>query len=148
MDCFQSILVNLGTMKKTLFILLIIIVFGCEKNEGTTLWRLWYAVQLPPNYDLKVTYNSDKYFDSDERDTVYVHDSSYVQYLDGFWIGQHLQDHKNDGYYVNVQIDSLTPYDGRLGVFVYANDTSLLDSVFYPYGTSQITLEGEIPENF
>jgi hypothetical protein len=123
-------------------------VFGCEKNEGTTLWRLWYAVQLPPNYDLKVTYNSDKYFDSDERDTVYIHDSSYVQYLDGFWIGQHLQDQKNDGYYVNVQIDSLTPYDGRLGVFVYANDTSLLDSVFYPYGTSQITLEGEIPENF
>ncbi len=148
MDCFQSILVNLGIMKKTLFILLIIIVFGCEKNEGTNLWRLWYAVQLPPNYDLKVTYNSDKYFDSDERDTVYVNDSSYVQYLDGFWIGQHLQDHKNDGYYVNVQIDSLTPYDGKLGVFVYANDTSLLDSVFYPYGTSQITLEGAIPENF
>ena len=122
--------------------------FGCEKNEGTTLWRVWYAVQLPPNYDLKVTYNSDKYFDADERDTVYVHDSSYVQYLDGFWIGQQLQDHKNDGYYINVQIDSLTPYEGKLGVFVYANDTSLLDSILYPYGTNNLTLEGEIPANF
>ena len=135
-------------MKKTLFLLLAITLLGCEKNEGTDLWRIWYAVQLPPNYDLKITYNSDKYFDAGSRDTIYVHDSSYVQYLDGFWIGQHLQDHKDDQYYINVQIDSLTPYEGHLGVFVYANDTSLLDSILYPYGKNEITLQGDIPLNF
>ena len=135
-------------MKKTLFLLLAITLLGCEKNEGTDLWRIWYAVQLPPNYDLKITYNSDKYFDAGSRETIYVHDSSYVQYLDGFWIGQHLQDHKDDQYYINVQIDSLTPYEGHLGVFVYANDTSLLDSILYPYGKNEITLQGDIPLNF
>ena len=123
-------------------------VCSCNKNEGTVLWRVWYAVQLPPNYDLKITYNSDKYFDSGTRDTVFIHDTSYVQYLDGFWIGQHLQDHKDDGYYINVKIDSLTPYEGFLGVYVYANDTSLLDSAFYPYGTTEINLRGDIPINF
>ena len=35
-----------------------------------------------------------------------------------------------------------------LGVFVYANDTSLLDSVLYQYGTKEITLQGDIPLNF
>ena len=135
-------------MKKLLILLVVITLWGCTKNEGTVLWRVWYAVQLPPNHDLKITYNSDKYFDSGVHDTVYVHDSSYVQQLDGFWIGQHLQSNKDDGYYINVQIDSLTPYDGHLGVFVYANDTSLIDSVLYPYGTKEITLQGDIPLNF
>ena len=135
-------------MKKLLFLFLAFIVYGCAENEGTVLWRVWYAVQLPPDYDLKVTYNSDKYFDSGYRDTVFVHDTSYVQYLEGFWIGQHLQSNKNDGYYINVQIDSLTPYEGYLGVYVYANDTSLLDSVLYPYGTDEIILQGDIPLNF
>ncbi|MBI35592.1 MAG: hypothetical protein CMP67_09570 [Flavobacteriales bacterium] len=135
-------------MKKLFILLFIFTLYSCEKNEGTIIWRVWYAVQLPPDYDLKVTYNSDKYFDSGVRDTVYIHDSSYVQYVDGFWIGQHLQDHKDAGYYINVQIDSLTPYDGYLGVYVYANDTSLLDSVLYPYGTNEVILQGEIPQNF
>lgn len=135
-------------MKKLLVLLTALTILGCTKNDGTVLWRVWYAVQLPPNHDLKITYNSDKYFDSGVRDTVFIHDSSYVQELDGFWIGQHLQDKKDDGYYINVQIDSLTPYDGHLGVFVYANDTSLIDSVLYPYGTKEITLQGDIPLNF
>ena len=116
-------------MKKLLIFLMFFAVLSCKEDEGTIIWRVWYAVQLPPDHDLKITYNSDKYFDSGVRDTVFVHDSSYVQYLDGFWIGQRLQDDKKNGYYINVQIDSLTPYDGHLGVFVYANDTTLLDSV-------------------
>ena len=141
-------MVNLESMKKTFFLLFLITVFGCEENEGSDLWRVWYAVQLPPTHDLKITYNSDKYFDSNQRDTIFIHDTSYVQYLDGFWVGQHLQDHRDDGYYINVQIDSLTPYDGHLGVFVYVNDTSLIDSVLYPYGTNEITLQGDLPLNF
>tara|TARA_Y100000589_G_scaffold227245_1_gene214725 strand:+ start:374 stop:781 length:408 start_codon:yes stop_codon:yes gene_type:complete len=135
-------------MKKTLFLLFLITMFGCEENEGSDIWRVWYAVQLPPIYDLKITYNSDKYFDSNQRDTIFVHDTSYVQFLDGFWVGQHLQDHKDDGYYINVKIDSLIPYEGHLGVFVYVNDTSLIDSVLYTYGTKEITLQGDIPLNF
>lgn len=147
-NAFRVKLANFVMMKKLLIFLMFFTVLSCKKDEGTIIWRVWYAVQLPPDHDLKITYNSDKYFDSGIRDTVYVHDSSYVQYLDGFWIGQHLQDDKEDGYYINVQIDSLTPYDGRLGVFVYANDTSLIDSVLYPYGTKEITLKGEIPLYF
>ena len=139
---------NLEVMKKLLVLLIIFTFFGCTKNDGSVLWRVWYAVQLTPNYDLKVTYNSDKYFDSGVRDTVFIHDSSYVQQLDGFWIGQHLQDKKDNGYYINVKIDSLNSYDGHLGVYVYANDTSLIDSFLYPYGTKEITLQGKIPLNF
>lgn len=135
-------------MKKLLFLVFTLIVLGCTNNNGTVLWRVWYAVQVPPNYDLKITYNSDKFFDSGVHDTIYVHDSSYVQQLDGFWIGQRLQENKEHGYYINIKIDSLTPYDGHLGVFVYANDTSLLDSVLYPYGRKEITLQGDIPINF
>ncbi len=135
-------------MKKLIGFLFIIALLGCQKDDGRIIWRVWYAVQLPPDHDLKITYNSDKFFDSGVYDTIVVHDSDYVQQLDGFWIGQRLQDDKENGYFINVQIDSLTPYDGRLGVFVYANDTSLLDSVYYPYGTESISLEGDIPENF
>ena len=135
-------------MKKLLFLSVLVAFVSCNKNEGANLWRVWYAVQVPPNYDLKITYNSDKYFDSGIRDTVYVHDSSYVQQLDGFWIGQRLQEDKENGYYINIQIDSLTPYEGNLGVFVYANDTNLIDSILFPYGRKEITLKGNIPVNF
>ncbi|MFT4900212.1 MAG: hypothetical protein ACI9U0_002013 [Flavobacteriales bacterium] len=135
-------------MKKILILLLVIVVLGCSKNEGTPIWRIWYAVQVTPNYDLSITYNSDKYFDSGKRDSVFVNDTSYSQQLDGFWVGQRLQDNKDDGYYINVQLNELDEYEGYLGVFVYVNDTNLIDSVLYPYGTSEITLQGEIPVIF
>lgn len=135
-------------MKKVLILLLVIVVLGCSKNEGTPIWRIWYAVQVTPNYDLSITYNSDKYFDSGKRDSVFVNDTSYSQQLGGFWVGQRLQDNKDDGYYINVQLNELDEYEGRLGVFVYVNDTNLIDSVLYPYGTSEITLQGEIPVTF
>ena len=135
-------------MKKILILLLVIVVLGCSKNEGTPIWRIWYAVQVTPNYDLSITYNSDKYFDSGKRDSVFVNDTSYSQQLDGFWVGQRLQDNKDDGYYINVQLNELDEYEGYLGVFAYVNDTNLIDSVLYPYGTSEITLQGEIPVIF
>tara|TARA_B110000091_G_scaffold34479_1_gene36556 strand:- start:216 stop:623 length:408 start_codon:yes stop_codon:yes gene_type:complete len=135
-------------MKKILILLLVIVVLGCSKNEGTPIWRIWYAVQVTPNYDLSITYNSDKYFDSGKRDSVFVNDTSYSEQLDGFWVGQRLQDNKDDGYYINVQLNELDEYEGYLGVFVYVNDTNLIDSVLYPYGTSEITLQGEIPVIF
>ena len=141
-------MVNLEIMRNLSFLIVLIGIASCNNNEGTLLWRVWYAVQVPPNYDFKITYNSDKYFDSGTRDTVFVHDSSYVQQLEGFWIGQRLQENKEEGYYVDIQVDSLTPYDGELGVFVYANDTNLLDSFLYPYGTKEIRLQGDIPLNF
>ena len=62
-------------MKKLLFLVLTLTLLGCTNNNGTVLWRVWYAVQVPPNYDLKITYNSDKFFDSGMHDTIYVHDS-------------------------------------------------------------------------
>ena len=135
-------------MKKILILLLVIVVLGCSKNEGTPIWRIWYAVQVTPNYDLSITYNSDKYFDSGKRDSVFVNDTSYSEQLDGFWVGQRLQDNKDDGYYINVQLNELDEYEGHLGVFTYVNDTNLIDSVLYPYGTSEITLQGEIPVIF
>ena len=135
-------------MKKILILLLAIVVLGCSKNEGTPIWRIWYAVQVTPNYDLSITYNSDKYFDSGKRDSVFVNDSSYSEQLEGFWVGQRLQENKDEGYYINVQLNELDEYEGHLGVFIYVNDTNLIDSVLYPYGTSEITLQGEIPVIF
>ena len=135
-------------MRFYVFLMLLILVTSCNNSEGTNLWRIWYAVQVTPHYDLKIMYNSDKYFDSLLRDTILVHDSSYVQQLEGFWIGQRLQEDRDRGYYINIQVDSLTPYEGKLGVFIYANDTNLLDSFLYPYGTKEIILQGDIPLNF
>lgn len=135
-------------MKQFLLLAAALVLLGCSDDEGTPIWRVWYAVQVTPDYDLKINYNSDKYFDSGERDTIVVHDSSYVQSLSGFWVGQRLQENKNDDYFINVQVDSLTPFTGKLGVFVYVNDTSLIDSVFYDYGTKEIQLEGAIPQFF
>jgi hypothetical protein len=135
-------------MKKILILLLTIVFLGCSKNEGTPIWRIWYAVQVTPNYDLSIIYNSDNYFDSGKRDSVFVNDTSYNQQLDGFWVGQRLQTNKDDGYYINVQINELDEYEGHLGVFVYVNDTNLIDSVLYSHGTSEITIQGEIPVIF
>lgn len=135
-------------MKKILILLLPIVFLGCSKNEGTPIWRIWYAVQVTPNYDLSIIYNSDNYFDSGKRDSVFVNDTSYNQQLDGFWVGQRLQTNKDDGYYINVQINELDEYEGHLGVFVYVNDTNLIDSVLYSHGTSEITIQGEIPVIF
>lgn len=135
-------------MKQFFIGLTVLFLLGCSDDDGTPIWRVWYAVQVTPDYDLKINYNSDKFFDSGIRDTILVHDSSYVQSLSGFWVGQRLQDTKDDDYFINVQIDSLTPFTGKLGVFVYVNDTNLIDSVFYNYGTTNVELQGAIPQFF
>ena len=135
-------------MKKLLFLLSLIFLLACAKDEGTPIWRVWYAVEVTPNYDIDVSYFSDKYHANGILETINVHDSSYVQQLDGFWVGQHLQDNKESGYYINVKINALNLYDGKLGVYVYVNDTSLIDSAFFPVGITDITLQGDIPKLF
>lgn len=136
-------------MKKLVLSLIVFIALnGCQSSEGTPIWRVWYAVQLPPDYDVDILYHSDKYFDTGILDTVHVYDSTYVQQLNGFWVGQHLQSDKSDNYYIKAIFNELTPYEGRLGVFVYVNDTNLIDSLYFPFGTESIELTGEIPKVF
>tara|TARA_B100000795_G_scaffold105368_2_gene77745 strand:- start:2552 stop:2968 length:417 start_codon:yes stop_codon:yes gene_type:complete len=137
-------------MKKVLVFLSLILIlfFGCAEDTGTPIWRVWYAVEVTPNYDLDIRYFSDKYHDTKILETINIQDSSYVQQLDGFWVGQHFQSDKETGYFIDVDIKGINQYNGRLSVFVYANDTSLLDSISYPFGTTNITLQGNIPKTF
>tara|TARA_X000000368_G_C22866954_1_gene639108 strand:- start:257 stop:667 length:411 start_codon:yes stop_codon:yes gene_type:complete len=135
-------------MKKALFYLFFVFILSCTEDKGTPIWRVWYAVELTPNYDVDISYFSDKYHATGVLESINIHDSSYVQQLDGFWIGQHFQDSKETGYYIDINIKALNSYNGKLGVYVYANDTSLLDSAFFPFGTTNITLQGEIPKLF
>lgn len=135
-------------MKKVLFLFLSILLFGCAEDEGTPIWRIWYAVQVTPNYDLDIQYFSDKYHDTGKLEKQSVHDSSYVQQLAGYWVGQHLQSDRESGYYINVDIKGLNEFQGKLGVFVYVNDTNLIDSVFYSFGETKVVLQGDIPKVF
>jgi hypothetical protein len=135
-------------MKKLLCLLSLILFLGCAKDEGTPIWRVWYAVELTPNYDIDIQYYSDKYHATGILETINVHDSSYVQQLDGFWVGQHFQNDKETGYFIDLNIKGINSYNGKLGVYVYANDTSLIDSAFFPFGTTNITLQGDIPKLF
>lgn len=135
-------------MKKLVAFLLLFTAFGCSEDEGTPIWRIWYAVQVIPNFDLDIEYYSDKYHDTGVLETFNVHDSSYVQELDGFWVGQHLQNDRETGYYININVKGINAYNGNLNVLVYANDTNLIDSTSFPFGTSSVTLQGAIPKNF
>jgi hypothetical protein len=137
-------------MKKVLVFLSLILIlfFGCTEDIGTPIWRVWYAVEVTPNHDLDIRYFSDKYHDTKILETINIKDSSYVQQLDGFWVGQHFQSDKEIGYFIDIDIKGINQYNGRLSVFVYANDTSLLDSISYPFGTTNITLQGNIPKTF
>lgn len=135
-------------MKKVLFLLCLVSILGCQEDEGTPIWRIWYAVQVTPNYDMDIQYFSDQYHDTGVLNTIHVHDSSYNQQLDGYWVGQHLQNDKSTGYYINVDMKAMNSFSGQLGVFIYANDTNLIDSTFYSFGTTNITLQGDIPKTF
>lgn len=135
-------------MKKLGLILLVVTFLGCSEDEGRSIWRVWYAVQVTPNYDIDITYNSDKFFATGQYDTINITQDTYEQQLDGFWIGQRLQKDKKDDYFINVKVNSSDAFTGKIGVYVYVNDTSLIDSVLYPYGTDEVTLMGTIPKNF
>lgn len=120
---------------------------GCKEETGTPLTKVWYAIQLTPDYDFQVSYFSDKYFDTGVLDTFYINDSSHTPTgNNNLWVAERITNDKSEGYFIRADFNEWTPFEGRLGLFVYANDTNLLDSVYFDYETESIELSGEIPK--
>ena len=121
--------------------------YSCKEETGTPITKIWYAIQVTPDYDFDVVYFSDKYFDTGDLDTLHINDSTHTpQGNNNLWIAERLTNDKSEGYFIRAQFNEWTPYEGKLGMFVYANDTNLLDSVFFDYETREVQLSGDIPK--
>jgi hypothetical protein len=124
-----------------------LILQSCKEETGTPITRVWYAIQVTPDYDFDVVYFSDKYFDTGTLDTIHINDSTHTpQGNNNLWIAERLTTDKSEGYFIKARFNEWTPYEGKLGMFVYANDTNLLDSVFFDFETREVELSGSIPK--
>lgn len=136
-------------MIKNLFFIVLFITSSCQKEEsGTVISKVWYAVELGDKYDLEIVYYSDKYFDTGQLDTINITDSTYAS-TKGFWKAERFQTDREGGYYFWMKVNSSLVEMDSLNIFIFANDSSMLDSTMYfNKENSMIELQGEIPKIF
>lgn len=137
-------------IKNILFIAFVVLtVISCKKQDtGTVISKVWYAVELSDKYDLEIVYYSDKYFDTGILDTIKITDSTYTS-TTGFWKAERFQTDREGGYYFWMKVNSVPVEMDSLNIFIFANDSSMLDSTMYfNKQNSVIELQGEIPKIF
>ena len=134
-------------MKFIISSLLLFLVFSCQKEDsGSVISKIWYAVELGDNYDLEIVYYSDKYFDTGKLETIEVNSTTYSSNT-GFWKVERFQTDRVGGYYFSMKVNSLADSIEQRKIYIFANDSSLLDSAVYlnqPDFT--IEIQGEIPK--
>lgn len=134
---------------KYVFMAFVFLFSSCnDDEEGTPLSSLKYRLYLPESYDINIQYYSDQYFASKELKSFNLNSVSYTPPNEGYWEGKHLQNDKETGYYINVNFNQLASFSGDLKLYIYANDSIVIDSVSYNASSSAILLEGQIPVTF
>lgn len=152
-------------IKKTYFFVVAFIVllfsFSCEKNKGSDIYKVWYLLEVPSKFDVKIAYYSDKYSATGVLDTIHYTDTTYSPFTATLsensnkikcWVGNHVQKDRNTPYYIDVQFSDSTKFDYSNGkkyvLMVFANDTSLIDSIQFTPTYKKLHLTGNIPEKF
>ncbi len=134
---------------------------SCEKNTGTDIYKVWYLLEVPAKFDVKINYNSDKYAAMGTMDTIHYTDTTYSPYTASLsensskikvWVGNHAQRNHSLPYFIEAQFSSYTQFDNTAGkkyvMMVFANDTTLLDSIQFTPTFGKVKLSGDIPKNF
>ena len=135
-------------LKKHALYFIFLLLFACTDDSGTPISNLKYQLALPSTYNFEIKYYSDKYFDTKTLNSFTISDSTYTPSTEGFWEGKRIQSDKVNGYFINVKINQSNPFEGELKLYVYVNDTVLIDSASYTKESTEINLEGEIPKSF
>ena len=135
-------------IKKHVLYFIFLLLFACTDDSGTPISSIKYQLALPSTYNFEIKYFSDKYFDTKTLNSFNISDSTYTPNIAGFWEGKRIQNDKGNGYFINVKINQSNPFEGELKLYVYVNDTVLIDSASYTKESTEINLEGEIPKSF
>ncbi|MCX6180916.1 MAG: hypothetical protein NT150_03165 [Bacteroidetes bacterium] len=145
---------------KFLFFAVLLFAFfnSCEKNEGSSIYKVWYLLELPKKFDANITYYSDKYAATGKLETIHITDTTYSPFQAtlsenagkiNVWFASHLQKDRSLPYSIEAQFNDSTKFDftgnKKYVMMVFANDTTLIDSVQFKPTFNKIKLEGKIP---
>lgn len=151
-----------GTFKLLTFaFLLFIFSSSCEKNEGSSIYKVWYLLEVPSKFDVNITYYSDKYAATKNLESIHITDTTYAPYQATLsensskikvWFASHLQKDRSLPYFIEAQFNDSTQFDytgnKKYVMMVFVNDTTLIDSVQFKPTFGKLTLSGDIPLNF
>ncbi len=145
----------------TFVFLLFTLSSSCEKNEGSFIYKVWYLLEVPAKFDANITYYSDKYAATGKLETIHITDTTYSPFQAtlsensgkiNVWVASHLQSDRKLPYYIEAQFNDSTKFvtagNKKYVLMVFANDTSLIDSVQFTPTFNKLTLTGNIPLEF
>ena len=135
------------------FLLLICIstIVSCQKNKRDQIFNIVYAVDVFACDSIAISYHSDYYVASGNLNFINPLDTlDHNLYLNNtLWLGTRNTTNEEEGYYINVNFEDFNISSGAsYGVRVYVNDTFLIDQHIGNYSNENITLSGNIPEDF
>jgi hypothetical protein len=135
--------------QKLLFIFIGLSIISCKKEESDTpITNIKYRLYLPKSFNLDISYYSDKYFDSGTLESFNLNNDNYSLINNKYWEAKRIQNNKDSGYYFEAQINSLESFEGELKLFIYLNDSILIDSSSFNHSSSEIKIKGDIPKTF
>jgi hypothetical protein len=142
-------------------IFILCINWSCDKEKGSSIYKVWYLLEVPNKFDINIAYYSDKYAATGNLETIHYTDTTYSPFTATLsetsskikcWVGNHVQKDRNTPYYIDVEFNDSTKFDYTNGkkyvLMVFANDTSLIDSIQFTPTYNKLHLTGNIPEKF
>ncbi len=142
-------------------IFMLCINWSCDKEKGSSIYKVWYLLEVPDKFDVKIAYYSDKYAATGNLETIHYTDTNYSPFTATLsetssktqcWVGNHVQKDRNTPYYIDVEFNDSTKFDYTNGkkyvLMVFANDTSLIDSIQFTPTYNKLHLTGNIPDKF
>ena len=136
----------MSMLKSGIILLLIVIAFtSCNKQNISTV-NIRYEVDMYDVDSVAITIYSDYYWNSGVTQTINPLDGQGHSYtLTNRWTAARTSPVENEAYYIKVDYFSFTSATPSIGVFVYRNDTSLIDSFIQTGDTNSIILSGNLP---
>jgi hypothetical protein len=111
---------------------------ACKKDEFVPV-KVLYAARAADSSLLRITYNSDYYYDSGIRKPVEFRSEG------GYWLASHIAYGPED-YYIKVEyLDSIGP-ETDFRVYVVFNDTLFVDSSVTAHSLPVVELSGPVAE--
>lgn len=142
--------VFISMFKSFLILLICFALFACNNEYSPSpLNKIWYSVQVPNNdFKLEITYYSDLYYASNTLDTLTVQQNN-PNINQKFWKSIRIpEEQRDESYFIHIQAQELPDTLLNYSIYVFANDSVLLDSSAYHYNEREKTLSGNIPKFF
>jgi len=119
-----------------LFTGILAMLVSCKKDKFDPI-RITYAAKAADSSLLRITYNSDYYYDSG------LHKPVDHLCLGGYWLASHTANEPEE-YYIRVEyVDSVGP-ETDYRVYVVFNDTLYVDSAVFSHSVPVVELSGPV----